>query len=574
VSAIWQLIDPNPTLARALSKELKVSPLIAQILINRGVKDKVSAESFLKPRLAHLRDPMEIPNIKKAAERLLGTKAPRLRSGQAQGQKVLIFGDYDVDGVTGTSILLHTLKFLGIEADYYIPHRYGEGYSLSIEAVRKIAESGVKLIVTVDCGVSNVAEIDEANKLGIEVIVTDHHNLPKELPKAYAIVNPKMIPDHPSEHLSGAGVAFKFAWALLKIAGEKDSVFLTSLLDLASLGTISDIVPLNRENRILAAAGLVQINQRKRLGIRELAENSSLHGRISIKNINFGLAPRINAAGRLEHASKSVELMTTDDPERARELAKELSQINTRRQGIGRDIKEEVFSQLNDDYVRDNRLVVLSGQDWHPGVIGIVASQVVDRFSRPAVLIGTSNGRGRGSARSIEGINIFNILSTCQDLFTDFGGHAGAAGFEIESGKIPELIKRLQKIGEERISPDDLRAKIEIDSIIDPSRITMTMVKELEILDPHGEGTPLPVFSSGGLTLSSAKTVGADGRHLKAKFTDGRVTIDVIGFGFGNYLGRLSYDRKYDIAYHLEANEWDGFETVQMSLVDVRETCG
>jgi single-stranded-DNA-specific exonuclease len=564
VSTVWQLIDPNPSLAKALASELNVSPLTAQILINRGVTDKTAAESFLKPRLAHLRDPMEIPNIDKAARRVLKAKA--------NGEKVLIFGDYDVDGVTGTSILLHTLKFLGIETTYYIPRRYGEGYSLSISAVQKIAASGVKLIVTVDCGISSVKEIAEANKLGMEVIVTDHHNLPAELPKAFAIVNPKMIAgDHPSEHLSGAGVAFKFAWALLKIAGEKDSVFLTSLLDLASLGTISDIVPLNRENRILAAAGLIQINQRKRLGIRELADNSSLTGRISVKNINFGLAPRINAAGRLEHASKSVELMTTDDPDRARELAKELSQINLRRRGIGKDIKEEVFSQLSDEYVGANRLVVLSGNDWHPGVIGIVASQVVDRFSRPAVLIGVTNGAGRGSARSIEGINIFNLLSTCQDLFTDFGGHAGAAGFEIESGKIPELIERLHKIGEERISPDDLRPKIEIDAVIDPSRITLSVVKELEILDPHGEGNPTPVFSSGNLTLSSVRTVGSDGRHLKAKFTDGRVSIDVIGFGFGDYADQLSYDKKYDIAYHLEANEWDGFEVAQLSLVDIRE---
>lgn len=564
MSTIWQLIDPDPALSRALSKELSISPLTAQVLINRGVTDKTAAESFLEPRLAHLSDPMEIPNIEKAAKRLLGTKA--------KGQKVLVFGDYDVDGVTGTAILLHTLKFLGIEASYYIPHRYGEGYSLSIKALREIAESGVKLIVTVDCGISDAREIAEANKLGMEVIVTDHHNLPAELPEAFAIINPKMIPDHPSEHLSGAGVAFKFAWALLKIAGEKDGAFLTSLLDLASLGTISDVVPLNRENRILAAAGLVQINQRKRLGIRELAENASLNGRISVRDVNFGLAPRLNAAGRLEHASKSVELMTTDDPARARELAEELSRINTRRQGIGRDIKEEVFAQLSDEYVEQNRLVVLSGSDWHPGVIGIVASQVVDRFSRPAVLIGVSNGRGRGSARSIEGINIFDLLSTCRDLFTDFGGHAGAAGFEIESGRIPELIRRLQEIGMRRIASDDLRTRIKIDALIDPSKITMTMVKELEILDPHGEGNPTPVFSSGKLALLGARTVGSDGRHLKARFSDGRVSLDVIGFGFGSYAERLSYDKKYDIAYHLEANEWDGFEVAQLSLVDIKET--
>lgn len=555
----WQLIEPNKALAQSLSAALNLSELTTQVLINRGITDAAKAEEFLRPRLAHLRNPMEIPNVEKATKRVLAAKA--------KGEKVLIFGDYDVDGVTGTSILLQTLKYLGIDATYYIPNRYGEGYSLSVEAVKKIAESGVKLIVTVDCGISSLEEIAEAGRLGLEVIVTDHHNLPKQLPSAYAIVNPKMIHDHPSEHLSGAGVAFKFAWALLKTAGEKDSVFLASLLDLASLGTIADVVPLNRENRVLAAAGLNLINQRKRIGISELADAAKLGERISIRDINFGLAPRINAAGRLEHASKAVELMITDDPVKARELAKELGQINTRRQGIGKDIQEEVFSKLDDDYVKQNRLAVLSGDDWHPGVIGIVASKVVDRFSRPAVLIGVSDGVGRGSARSVDGINIFNILETCSDLFTDFGGHAGAAGFEIETEKIPELIKRLQAEAEKRISPEDLRSKIFIDAEVDLETVTLNLIKELDVLDPHGEGNPVPIFSSRGVALSNMRTVGADGKHLKAKIEN----IDMIGFGFGSLEKTLSYDKKYDIAYHLNANEWNGFEVAQLGLVDIRE---
>ncbi|MEA3493176.1 MAG: single-stranded-DNA-specific exonuclease RecJ [Candidatus Margulisiibacteriota bacterium] len=556
----WELIEPNKPLAQSLSVEFKLSPLTTQVLINRGVTDTAKAEEFLRPRLAHLRNPMEIPNVEKAARRLLEVKA--------RGEKVLIFGDYDVDGVTGTSILLQTLRFLGIDATYYIPHRYGEGYSLSIDAVKKIAESGIKLIITVDCGISSLEEVAEAGRLGLDVIITDHHNLPNQLPNAYAIVNPKMIPyDHPSEHLSGAGVAFKFAWALLKIAGEKDSVFLTSLLDLASLGTIADVVPLNRENRVLAAAGLNLINQRKRIGISELADAAKIGDRISIRNVNFGLAPRINAAGRLEHASKAVELMVTDDPVKARELAKELGQINTRRQGIGKDIQEEVFSRLDDNYIQQNRLAVLSGADWHPGVIGIVASKVVDRFSRPAVLIGVTDGVGRGSARSIDGINIFNILETCSDLFTDFGGHAGAAGFEIDADKIPELTKRLQAEAEKRISPEDLRSKIFIDAEVDLSTVTLNLVKELDVLDPHGEGNPVPIFSSRGIALSNMRTVGADGKHLKAKI----LGIDMIGFGFGNLGKALSYDKKYDIAYHLNANEWNGFEVAQLALVDIRE---
>jgi single-stranded-DNA-specific exonuclease len=564
VNTVWQLFKPEASLAETLSRALKIYPLIAQVLINRGIKSVEEADVFLNSRLAHLRDPLEIPNIVQAARRVLLAKE--------KGEKVLVFGDYDVDGVTGTSILLHTLKLLGIQASYYIPHRYGEGYSLSLESVGKIAQSGVKLVVTVDCGISNHAEIEKANSLGLDVVVTDHHNLPKDLPPAYAVVNPKLIPgEHPSRHLSGAGVAFKFAWALLRVSGVKDSVFLTSLLDLASLGTISDVVPLTAENRILAVGGLKLINERKRLGIKHLADAASLYGKISVKNIYFGLAPRINAAGRLEHASKSVELLLTDDAGQAKALAEELNQINVRRRGIGSEIKEDVFSRLSEDYIAENKVVVLSGENWHPGVIGIVASQVVDRYSRPAILVGVNEGIGRGSARSVEGLNIFKLLDSCRDLFSDFGGHEGAAGFEISPENIPELKSKLRKEVDKFISLDDLRPKIAIDAELAPSKISMSFIKELEVFDPHGEGNPLPVFMSRNLKLYDMRKVGSTKRHLKAKFTDGEVTLDTIGFDMGSYAEQLSYDNSYDIAYKLETNEWDGFEVAQLSLIDVRE---
>lgn len=559
----WLLSSPQLELTQELSRELKISPLTAQVLINRGIKTAEAADIFLNPRLANLQDPLKIPNIVEAAKRVLLAKA--------RGEKVLVFGDYDVDGVTGTAILVHTLNFMGIPADYYIPHRYGEGYSLSLDSVKTIAESGVKLIITVDCGTSSSAEVARANELGMEVIVTDHHNLPQELPQAYAIVNPKLIPgEHPSKNLSGAGVAFKFAWALLRVAGIKDSQFLTSLLDLASLGTVSDVVPLTEENRILAMAGIRLINDRKRLGIKHLLEAASVRGKVSVNNIYFGLAPRINAAGRLEHAYKSLELMLTSDASKARSLAAELNKINVRRQGIGAKIKEQVFFQLEDGYVEKNKLVVLSGENWHPGVIGIVASQVVDRFSRPTVLVGVNDGVGRGSARSIDGFNIFELLESCRDLFLDFGGHAGAAGFEIEANNIAELKKRLQQEMDQKVSFEELRAAVVIEATIDPVRISMGLVKELEILAPHGEGNPQPVFMSRGLKLYEMRQVGKTGSHLKLKLTDNEVILDVIGFGFGDLAEKLSYDNSYDVAYKLETNEWDGFESVQLRLVDIR----
>ncbi|MFH1826772.1 MAG: single-stranded-DNA-specific exonuclease RecJ [bacterium] len=562
---VWQIFKQDAPLAANLAHELKISSLTAQVLINRGIHDLREAQAFLKPSLADLRNPMEIPNIEKAAKRVLLAKE--------RGEKVCVYGDYDVDGVTGTAILVNTLKLLGLDTIYYIPHRYGEGYSLSDASVAEIAKMGVKLIVTVDCGISNFKEIEEAKRLGLEVVVTDHHNLPEKLPNAYAIVNPKQIKgDHPSKYLAGAGVAFKFAWALLRVAGVKDSVFLTALLDLAALGTISDVVPLTAENRILAVMGLKYINERKRPGIKALAEVASLYKNIAVNQIYFGLAPRINAAGRLEHASKSVDLLLTEDANEAQALAEELDEINVRRRGIGEEIRDDVFSNINDQYVAENKVVVISGENWHPGVIGIVASRVVDAYFRPAVLISVNEGVGRGSARSLAGINVYELLNACKDLFIDFGGHEGAAGFEIKPENIPELKKRLKTESDRLIRLEDMKPKVVVDSVLDPAQITMSLVRELDILDPHGEGNPKPIFMSSGLKLADVRTVGKKGAHLKVKFAVGETSLEAIGFRMGDLSDKLSYNTNYDIAYRLEANEWDGFEVAQLNLVDIRES--
>lgn len=560
----WEIYPEKIETVYKLCQEMNISSSLAAILCNRGVGSPAEAEKFLNPRLNHLNDPFDIPNIAVAADRVL--------QARERGDKVLVYGDYDVDGVTGTAILVHTLRFLGIDSSYYIPHRYGEGYSLSLESVKKIALDGVKLIITVDCGIASAVEIEEANALGMEVIVTDHHNLPRALPKAYAIVNPKqMAVGHPSRNLSGAGVAFKFAWALLRRAGRKDNAFLTSLLDLASLGTISDVVPLTGENRILAAGGLNLINERKRHGIKQLADSASLFGKIMVNQIYFGLAPRINAAGRLEHASKAVDLLLTDETEAARELAEELSRINSRRRDLGAGIKEEVFSKIETALKGGDRLIFLAGEEWHPGVIGIVASQVVDNYYRPAVLIGIKDGVGRGSARSVEGLNVFELLDSCRDLFLDFGGHEGAAGFEIAAENIKELERRLKLKAEETIDPSVLMPKVMIDAELDPSNITLGLTDELSKLQPFGEGNPEPVFMIRDLRLLDHKTVGAKKKHLKAWFSRDGVNLETIGFGMGNMADSLDYQKSYDIAFNLESNEFNGFASAQLSLVDIRE---
>lgn len=555
----WQVSRQEKEAAREISRSSNISTTLAQVLINRGLAGISEIDAFITPKLSFLSNPYEIPDMEKAAQRVLSAKK--------KGERVAVYGDYDVDGVTGTAILLLTLKDLGIDTTYYIPHRYSEGYGLNNGAIKKLFDEGVKLIVTVDCGISNLIEIDYANSLGMEVVVTDHHNPPEVLPKAYAIVNPKMIGgSHRARDLSGAGVAFKFAWGLYRTAGIKDSSNLMDMFDLAGLGTIADIVPLLDENRILAVYGLKSLNDCKRMGLKNLMESAGIKKRVTASSVNFGIAPRLNSAGRLEHASLSVELLITKDELKAKTLALELNRLNSKRQSIGAQIQEEVFAKIGDN---PERSIVLCGNAWNPGVIGIVASQVVDRYYRPAVLIGVNEGIGRGSARSIDGINIFGVLNECRDLFSDFGGHKKAAGFEVVESNIPELVRRLKEIIEGLTSDEDLIPALEIEAELDPGEINMSLASELELLDPHGEENPAPVFASRGLKLIDMRRVG-DGSHLKTRFTDGKVTLDSIGFSFGDLASKLKLGESYDLAYNLEVNEYNGFESAQLNLVDIR----
>lgn len=558
----WQQFRPDSALSKRVAQNLDISPITAQVLINRGMHTEAKAGYFLEPKLSNLTDPRNMPDAIKAAKRVLLAKE--------RGEKIFVYGDYDVDGVTGTAILVETLNFLGVDPTYYIPHRYDEGYGLNNEAIKEIKASGGDLIVTVDCGVSNDEEIKFARSLGLEVIVTDHHNPPKKLPDAYATVNPKLGKrDDPARELSGAGVAFKFAWALLREAGIQESGMLLSLLDLTCLGTIADVVPLVDENRILASQGLASVSSRRRLGLRALLEAANINGRVGTREVNFGLAPRINAAGRLEHASYAIDLLLSKDENAARALAEKLNKINVKRQGIGSDIQEEVFLALK-TRPADGTLIILDGKGWHPGVIGIVASQVVDQFYRPAVLISVTDGVGRGSARSVDGFNIFELLQTCKDLFIDFGGHEFAAGFEIDSKDIEELKGRLKSESSKRIRPEDLEPRLQIDCEIEGRDISLGLVNGLEALSPFGKGNSEPVFMTRGLRLTESRRVG-DGSHLKAKFTDGRVTLETIGFGLGGAFPNLNYSSSYDIAYELRSSQWNGYESAELRLIDLKE---
>ncbi len=552
----WVLLPENQEKSFELAKRLKISTPLAQIILNRNI-DK--PEEFLRPRLANLRDPFDLPNIKKAAKRVL--------TAIKNKENILVYGDYDVDGITSSVVVLETLQFLGAKPKHYIPYRYNEGYSLNIEAIKKAKEENTNLIITVDCGVSNLKEIEFANSLGIDVVVTDHHNIPKELPPAIAIVNPKLIKeDHPSKSLAGVGVAFKFVWALLRQAKIKDNLFLTDLLDLVTLGTIADVVPLTEENRVLSSAGLKILNKKKRLGIKHLVEAARVSGDVTIRHVNFAIAPRINAAGRLEHASISLNLLTAQSPDEAQSIAEQLNSINKDRQNIGSKIFDEAVAKIELEKLDDKKVLVLKGDNWHPGVIGIVASKLADKYYRPAILIGSKGEVGRGSARSVDEINIYQILLECQDLFTSFGGHACAAGFEINLDDYDSFCKTIEKKADQFLTPDKLKPHIIIDGNLQTENLTLNLAKEIDLLAPFGEGNEIPIFISKEMKLEELKKVGSNGLHLKARFNG----IDTIGFGLGHLVESLSLSKRYDLLYNLECNEWNGFERVQLKLIDIK----
>ena len=557
----WSQYPRDEKLSGELSKEFNISSATSQVLINRGIKNGEEASSFINPRLSGLKDPFEIPNMKKAAGRVLLAKE--------RGEKVTVYGDFDVDGVTATAIVVLALRTLGIETSYYIPHRYGEGYGMHEEAVSKIAADGTKLIITVDCGITNAKEIEKASSLGMDVIVTDHHNIPKKLPKAYAVVDPKMMEDgHPSKNLAGAGVAFKFVWAVFKEAGIKDTALIKEYLDLAALGTVADVVPLTAENRVIVVAGIKVINENKRVGIKHLISAAGVKGSINSHKIAFMLAPRLNSPGRLEHAGLSLELLLENDPSKANEIAARINKVNSKRQEIGSLIGEEALSAVKD--YENKKIIVLSSKGWHPGVIGIVASKICEKFNRPAILIGIHDDKCRGSARSIEGCDVYSLLAACSDLFTDFGGHKDAAGFEMKAGNIEKLKERLSIEVDAQVSIDTLAAKTRIDCELDSKDICLSLAKEMAKLEPFGQGNPHPVLMSRGLKVVSKKAVGTAKKHLKLKLTDGKAIFEAIGFGIGDLWEKILPDSSFDFAYSLKVSDWSGYDEPELELIDIR----
>lgn len=547
-----------------MSKELNISPILAQLLINRGTKEVLSARKFLKADVKDLRDPYIFQDMEKAVDKILRTVN--------DNERILIYGDYDVDGITSVALLFSILREFTNNLYYYIPNRFQEGYGLNKEAIDIAFKNNFKLIITVDCGISSIHEIEKANNYGIDIIVSDHHQPQKDLPSAIAIINPKCDKNYPFKELAGVGVSFKIAQALyLKLKKNQDDLW--SLLDYVALGSIADSVPFIDENRILIKHGLKTLNQTKKEGLKALIMESGVnYGNLGTKEVNFALAPRINAAGRLGDSKLALELLLTDSEYKAKHLSRKLSEINKHRREIGdnilREAREFASIQVKEE---DNKVLVLASENWNQGVVGIIASRLVDEFNRPAIVISKKDGIAKGSGRSIEGFHLYNVLELCQDILINFGGHKLAAGITIESNKIPKFKSMINEISQSFIKKDDLHPELKVDAQISLSNINFGLLKDINILEPFGIGNPQPVFCSCKNIISDWRLVGGNKEHLKLKIKGENRTLEGIGFKLSKIGNQIfSKNKIVNLAFSIELNKWNGTENIQLNIKDIK----
>jgi len=568
----WTLATPQPLLAETLASQLKISPLLAQCLLNRGFSEPAVIENFLAPRLKNLADPFLLPNMAAAVARLL--------RAHERAEPLVIFGDYDVDGVTSTTLLLEVLRKLGWAADAYLPNRMDEGYGLSRDGVENcLKKFPVKLLLAVDCGSTAVETIAWLRKNNIDVIVLDHHQVSTPPPAAVALVNPQLAtcnlqPATVFTELCSAGLAFKLAHALLKRGRETGlpgaaELDLRPLLDLVALGTIADLVPLTGENRILVTAGLEKLNTTQRPGLVALKQVAQSPEKLGTHDVGFQLAPRLNASGRLETAEESLQLLLAETVAAALPLAQKLDARNRERQNIERGITEQVAGVVRSKFDAQKDFVIVEGELlWHIGVVGIVASRVLQEFYRPTIILGGDAGHWRGSGRSIAGFDLAAALRECDDLLVKHGGHAMAAGLTIAPEKVDAFRQRLNEIARRSLRPEDLQPPLRLDAEVALSEITLDSLAELDQLKPMGQGNPAMQFSARNLVHKKPlQRMGANKQHVKLWVTDGVVTHEAVWWNAGN--GSLPVG-KFDLAFAPSVNEFNGRTTVQLKVLDWR----
>lgn len=558
----WDLLDQRHSKRekiQELSTSLNLTPLVASLLFNRGITTVDDANQFIHIHEQPFQDPFLLDGMEEAVK--------RIKDAIHRNEPIMIYGDYDADGVCSTTIILSALKKLGANVDFYIPNRFLEGYGPNEEAFKKIHQQGYQLIITVDTGIAAIKEAKLAKELNMDLIITDHHEIGPELPEALAIIHPKKGGSHyPFKDLAGCGVAFKLACALLNEVPEE-------LIEIAAIGTIADLVPLYDENRLIVRKGIDQLRKSSRPGIQALLKVAGMNAsQIDEEAIGFALAPRINAVGRLQSAVPAVHLLLTEDENEATLLADKIDELNKERQLLVNQMTKEAIEEIEAHYpIKDNPVIVVAKENWNSGVVGIVASKLVEKYYRPAIVlsIDPETRLAKGSARSIEGFDLYENLSQSRDILPHFGGHPMAAGMTLEEKDIPELRKRLIQLANEQLTENDFIPIKKVDVTCKLQDITVEAIEQLQLLSPFGVSNPKPVFLLENVHFSNMKRIGADGSHLKMILENDQHEVDTIGFGFGDIIDEISPLSKVSVVGDLMINEWNGRRKPQLKIQDI-----
>ena len=556
----WECYQTDEEKVKKMAKEYNISPLIATILVNKNLEEKKDIDKFLNPTRNDFYDPYLMPDMEIAINRIIEAIEKR--------EKIIIYGDYDVDGITSITVLKKFLLERGAIVDDYIPNRLDEGYGLNKEAIKKIVEEKYTLMITVDCGISGIDEVEYANSLGLETIITDHHEQAEKLPRALAVVDAKRKDNkYPFNQLAGVGVVFKLIQGIgIKLNLEEKEYL--KFLDLVCVGTISDIVPLVDENRVIAKLGLKLVKVTKNIGLKTLL-NSIGYKNIDSTCVSFGLAPRINACGRMGHQEEALKLFLTEDPNEAGRIANKLNEYNRERQEKEKKIFTEALEMIKNDK-NHKPCIILAGENWHHGVIGIVASKVTEMYFKPSILICLEDDEGKGSGRSIPGFDLHEALSKCDKYIKKFGGHSMAIGITIKKDEFSKFKEQFEEYASS-CNIDKIVPVIHIDEEVSLRNINKEVVKELSLLEPFGEGNKMPLFLYKNLKIHSIRAL-SEGKHLKLTLKDDNYMIDAIGFNMGELANEYLIGNKVDIVGTLEINNFNNNDNIQINLKDIRKS--
>lgn len=557
----WLLKEIDKGRVLEISKKFGVSPLTAIVLYNRGIREDNTIKNFLEKNQEGLHDPFLMRDMDKAVE--------RINAAKEAGEKITIYGDYDVDGITAIAILFKHLSGMGFSVDYYVPDRMQEGYGVNRDALDKIKESGSSLIITVDTGITAVEECEYASSIGLDVIVTDHHECKEKIPQVYAAIDPKRKDcGYPFKSLAGVGVVFKLISALE--GGASNADLIEKYADLMCLGTVADISPLVDENRVIVTEGLKRFKHTKNVGLKALIDVSVGDKTITTSTIGYIIAPRINASGRLGCASRSVELFLTDDEDKARSLAKSLCDENSLRQQTEQKMFREALEYLEEHpEVKNDKIIVIAHENWHHGIVGIVSSKITEKFYKPSILFAVDGDEAKGSGRSVSGFNLFGALENCSDMLEKFGGHELAAGLTIKADNIEDFRHRINDYSKDKIS-DTMIPTIMLDAAIKVPYINMDTVHDINRLQPFGVDNPTPAFAVRNIKIHKISVM-SEGKHLRMTLLKEGKYLDAVGFGMGEYYHYLEEGDYVDVAFALDINDYKGFQNVQLILKDIKK---